>query len=329
MIAGSLLLLACLAALATSATATSVWPTPSWFTHSDDRTVANFVNASGQLSFACADRARAQTHCPPVLTRACGRFLQTVHYEGAPISVPADGAYTGIVFIVDDLDTDFPTLGIDESYVMKADSLVTGSNVVIEANTYAGAIYALQSLAQLLEYDYDLDNGTYTLPVSFFFDDDSRYPWRGLMLDSARHFLAVDTIKTTLDLMAAIKLNVLHWHLSDAQSFPIEIAGQPELAEGGAYRVGSRKFVYSAEDVKGIVRYAADRAIRVVPEFDVPGHAAGWHGVDGIVVDCPVAVSNINNAALDPTLGDVHRHSRGSRHRRRALPRRLRSPRWR
>eukprot|EP00769_Ergobibamus_cyprinoides_P004473 gnl/Ergobibamus_cyprinoides/666.p2 GENE.gnl/Ergobibamus_cyprinoides/666~~gnl/Ergobibamus_cyprinoides/666.p2 ORF type:complete len:363 (+),score=144.18 gnl/Ergobibamus_cyprinoides/666:538-1626(+) len=122
------------------------------------------------------------------------------------------------------------------------------------------------------------------------------------MLDSARHFLAVDTIKTTLDVMAAAKLNVLHWHLPDAQSFPIAIAGQPELAAGGAYRVGARSYVYSADDVKGIVRYAADRAIRIVPEFDVPGHAAGWHGVDGIVVQCPVAVSNINNAALDPTL---------------------------
>ncbi len=102
-------------------------------------------------------------------------------------------------------------------------------------------------------------------------EDKPRFPWRGLMIDASRHFMPVEVIKRNLDGMAAVKLNVLHWHLSDDQGFRVECKTFPNLTG-----MGSDGLFYSQAQIKDIIKYADDRGIRVVPEFDLPGHSTSW-----------------------------------------------------
>jgi hexosaminidase len=101
--------------------------------------------------------------------------------------------------------------------------------------------------------------------------DKPRFPWRGLMIDSARHFMPVEVLKRNLDGMAALKLNVFHWHLSENQGFRIESKKLPKLHE-----MGSDGLYYTQAEAREIIAYARDRGIRVVPEFDMPGHSTAW-----------------------------------------------------
>lgn len=99
--------------------------------------------------------------------------------------------------------------------------------------------------------------------------DEPRFPYRGLLLDTARHFITVDTLQAILDGMSYNKMNVLHWHIIDDHSFPYNSTKFPELSAKGAY---SSAHVYNHEDIKIIVDYARLRGIRIIPEFGVPSH---------------------------------------------------------
>jgi hexosaminidase len=103
--------------------------------------------------------------------------------------------------------------------------------------------------------------------------DAPRFRYRGLLIDTARHFLPVSVIKTHLDAMTMVKMNVLHWHLTDDQSFPWQTEELPELAERGSF---APEAVYTPADIKEVVRYARFRGVRVIPELDTPGHTASW-----------------------------------------------------
>ncbi len=101
--------------------------------------------------------------------------------------------------------------------------------------------------------------------------DAPRFPWRGLMIDVGRHFMPIEVIKRNLDGMEAVKLNVFHWHLSDDQGFRAESQKCPKLQE-----MGSDGLYYTQAEIRDVIAYAHDRGIRVVPEFDMPGHATSW-----------------------------------------------------
>lgn len=154
------------------------------------------------------------------------------------------------------------TLGEDESYELS----VTSRGVRLKAPTDLGAMHGLETLLQLLS----TDEGGYYFPVSTI-SDAPRFPWRGLMIDSARHFMPLDMIKRNLDGMAAVKMNVMHWHLTEDQGFRVESKSYPRLHE-----MGSDGMFYTQVQLREIVAYAAERGIRVYPEFDVPGHATAW-----------------------------------------------------
>ena len=102
-------------------------------------------------------------------------------------------------------------------------------------------------------------------------EDSPRFPWRGLMIDVGRHFIPLDVLKRNLDGMAAVKLNVFHWHLSENQGFRVESKKFPKLQE-----MGSDGLYYTQEEVRDLIAYARERGIRVVPEFDMPGHSTAW-----------------------------------------------------
>jgi hexosaminidase len=154
-----------------------------------------------------------------------------------------------------------PALGEDESYTLVADRQVT-----LAAHTVAGAMRGLETFLQLLSGDRD---GFFIPSVSI--DDRPRFPWRGLLIDVARHFESVEVIERELDAMAAVKLNVLHWHLSDDQGFRVESKKYPKLQQ-----LGSDGQFYTQNELREVVEYARMRAIRVVPEFDMPGHVMAW-----------------------------------------------------
>ena len=153
-------------------------------------------------------------------------------------------------------------LGQDESYSLA----VSATAVTLTAPTDLGAMHGLETLLQLLT----TDAGRYVF-ASATIEDEPRFPWRGLMIDSARHFMPVDVIKRNLDGMAAVKLNVMHWHLTEDQGFRVESKVFPRLHE-----LGSDGDYYTQEQIRDILAYADARGIRVYPEFDMPGHATAW-----------------------------------------------------
>ena len=155
-----------------------------------------------------------------------------------------------------------PHLGDDESYNLE----IGDKQAKLTAPATVGAMRGLETFLQLLEGDKD---GFYFPAVSI--SDKPRFPWRGLMIDSARHFQPLEVLKRNLDAMAAVKLNVLHWHLTEDQGFRVESKKFPEL-----HLQGSDGNFYTQDEIREIIKYAADRGIRVMPEFDMPGHATSW-----------------------------------------------------
>jgi hexosaminidase len=148
----------------------------------------------------------------------------------------------------------------DESYRLEINS----GKITINATSDLGALHALETLLQMLQ-----NNSTsYYFPTAVI-SDFPRFSWRGLMIDAARHFQPVDVIKRNLDAMAAMKMNVFHWHLVDDQGWRIEMKKLPKLTQ-----LASDGDFYTQEEIKNIVKYADERGIMVVPEIDVPGHGS-------------------------------------------------------
>ena len=152
--------------------------------------------------------------------------------------------------------------GIDESYTLE----VGLQGVRIESKNTVGAVRALETLRQLM----DRDTAGYFLP-HVRIEDAPRFTWRGLMIDVSRHFIPLDVLKRNLDAMAAVKMNVLHLHLTDDEGFRIESKVYPKL-----HRQGSNGQYYTQEQMRDLIAYARLRGIMVVPEFDLPGHTRSW-----------------------------------------------------
>ncbi|HKT29542.1 beta-N-acetylhexosaminidase [Dyella sp.] len=157
---------------------------------------------------------------------------------------------------------------------------VTPQGIRIQAHDDAGLFYGAVSLYQLLTPD--AQQGDVQVPA-LHVSDWPRFAWRGVMLDSARHFQSVDDVKALLDQMAQHKLNVLHWHLTDDQGWRIEIKRYPELTRIGAWRTPPdaghdgepQRYggFYTQDQIRDVVAYAALRHITIIPEIDMPGHA--------------------------------------------------------
>ena len=178
------------------------------------------------------------------------------------------GEMNTATFIIDATDAapTTPELGEDETYKLTVHPF--GRRVTLNAPTTTGVLRGLATLTQLLQQNADATG--YILP-NIYIDDAPRFPWRGLMIDASRHWMPIEVVKRQLDGMELVKLNVLHFHLSDDQGFRIESKTHPELHEKG-----SDGQYFTQEQIREIIRYAAARGIRVVPEFDMPGHTTSW-----------------------------------------------------
>jgi hexosaminidase len=155
-----------------------------------------------------------------------------------------------------------PEFDENESYTLD----VKPSGATLMAPNTLGVLHGLETFLQLVQPTPD----GFAAPA-IHIEDKPRFPWRGLMIDVSRHFSSVEVIKRNIDGMAAVKLNVLHWHLSDDQGFRVESKVFPKLQE-----MGSDGMYYTQAEIRDVIEYAADRGVRVVPEFDMPGHATAW-----------------------------------------------------
>jgi hexosaminidase len=205
---------------------------------------------------------------------------------------PSTGAPTELTVDCGGPGTAIVSPSEDESYTLD----LAPSGMILRSPTALGAMHGLETLLQLLTHDA----AGWFLPVVSI-RDQPRFPWRGLMIDVARRWHPLDVIERNLDAMAVVKLNVLHLHLTDDQGFRIESRTHPELQAKG-----SDGLYFTQEQMRGIIAYAAQRGIRVVPEFDIPGHATSW------VVSHPELASlpgpygierqwGVFNPVLDPT----------------------------
>jgi hexosaminidase len=180
----------------------------------------------------------------------------------------------------------------DESYQLD----ITSSQATLTAATDVGAMHGMETFIQLVR----LENDACTVPAVTI-DDAPRFRWRGYMLDVSRHFQPVSEIERTLDGMALAKLNVFHWHLSDDQGFRAESRKFPRLTEAAS--LGQ---FYTQDQMREVVAYARARGIRVVPEFDMPGHTSSWilaypeYGSGEDIKELP-RVFGIPRAELDPS----------------------------
>ncbi|EPS31556.1 Beta-hexosaminidase 1 [Penicillium oxalicum] len=168
--------------------------------------------------------------------------------------------------------------GVDESYTLEvtADS----GTIQIHAQTVWGAIHAMTTLQQLVISD---GHGNLIIEQPVKIQDAPLYPYRGIMIDTGRNFISVPKILEQIDGMALSKLNVLHWHLDDTQSWPVQIRSYPQMTKD-AY---SSREIYTETDLRRVLAYARARGVRVIPEVDMPGHSAsGWKQVDPDVVTC-------------------------------------------
>jgi hexosaminidase len=195
------------------------------------------------------------------IARSLGR-IKTRTGTALPTSPEMDAPSAALVVSVDGAGETIQSMDEDESYSLE----ITPTNAHLRAATVVGAMHGLETLEQLIQSDAT----GYFIPAALIHDT-PRFRWRGLMIDCGRHFMPVDVIKRTLDGMASVKLNVFHWHLSEDQGFRIESRAFPKLTE-----LGSDGLFYTQEQAREIVAYARDRGIRVVPEFDMPGHTSAW-----------------------------------------------------
>ncbi|XP_052125697.1 beta-hexosaminidase subunit beta-like [Frankliniella occidentalis] len=196
----------------------------------------------------------------------------------------------------------WPYPSMDESYKLLVDvdedapdRAPTGR---LTARSSWGALRGLETFAQLLSPSGD---GSSLLLNATLVTDAPRFPHRGLLIDTSRHFLPVEDIKIELDAMEAVKMNVLHWHIVDDQSFPWQSSLFPELSAKGAYHPS---LTYSPKDVLDVIQYARLRGIRVMPEFDTPGHTRSWgEGRPGLLAACHDFLGRPDGtyANIDPT----------------------------
>ncbi len=201
----------------------------------------------------------------PRLEAAATRLLRRLSQQTAiPMSegVEQDAAKAKLVIHCDHAGEPVQSVREDESYQLE----VTPQQARLTAPTPVGVLRGIETFLQLV----NLGTQGFGVPAVSI-SDRPRFPWRGLMIDVARHWIPEEVVKRNIDAMAAVKLNVLHLHLSDNQGFRLESKKYPKLQE-----LGSDGHYFTQAQISELVAYARDRGIRVIPEIDMPGHSTSW-----------------------------------------------------
>src|SRR5271166_4115229 len=234
---------------------------------------ANVQAGSGELAIERTFSVSLTGYTEPRLERAVQRFRRQLARQTGLVLTrdaqrsklaagKADAGAMSLVIHTGHASQAIQELGEDESYTLD----VTSGGAKLNAETPLGTMHGLQTFLQLVAVT---PQGFAAPAVTI--QDKPRFPWRGLMIDSGRHFMPMEILKRNIDGMEAVKMNVFHWHLSENQGFRVESKKFPKLHE-----MGSDGLYYTQEEIRELIEYARDRGIRVVPEFDVPGHSTAW-----------------------------------------------------
>jgi hexosaminidase len=260
---------------------------------------SQFQLAAGQLlidgSFTVATEGAKDDR----INRAVVRFMTNLSHEtGIPFHPSVHNSKTILTLHAEHASKHVQEFAEDESYTLD----VTASGATLAAPNTLGILHGLETFLQLVHVTPD----GFAAPAVHI-EDKPRFPWRGLMIDVSRHFSPVDVIERNIDGMAAVKLNVLHWHLSDNQGFRVESKTFPKLQE-----MGSDGNYYTQAEIREVIEYAADRGIRIVPEFDVPGHATSWFVGYPELASGPGPYSierdwGVFDPAMDPTRDETYK----------------------
>jgi hexosaminidase len=219
---------------------------------------------AGHLVISQSFSVAVSSHRDPIRDRGVQRFIAELSHEtGMRLKATAGQDVNATLQIQAEHGSDpVEKLGEDESY----DLIVSESGAKLSAPNTLGILHGLQTFLQLVETGRD----GFVAPVVTI-KDQPRFAWRGLLIDVGRHFIPLDVLERNIDGMAAVKLNVLHLHLSDDEGFRVESKRFPKLHE-----MGSDGLYYTQADIRSLVDYARDRGIRVIPEFDMPAHSRSW-----------------------------------------------------
>ncbi|KAG7245377.1 hypothetical protein INR49_010827 [Caranx melampygus] len=257
-------------------TAEGVWPLPQIFTSSTERYTLN--PQAFQLGYG--KQSAAQQGCS-VLDAAFKRYISlifpdSVHANGVQ-QFRKDNPFRVEISVDHDDCEDYPKEDSSEKYNLR----VSERKAFLNAETVWGALRGLETFSQLVYQD---DLGSYFVNKTEI-EDFPRFQFRGVLLDTSRHYLPVQTILKTLDAMAYSKLNVFHWHIVDDPSFPYQSHIFPKLSSKGAFHPMTH--IYTQSDVRRVISYARLRGIRVLPEFDSPGHTDSWgKGQSDLLTPC-------------------------------------------
>jgi len=260
---------------------------------------ASIKYGDGWLSIGPSFRFSVQGLGDPRVGHAIDRLLKNLSSRtGIPVRNATDKDRPAFIITYTAPGGKVQRVDEDESYRLT----VTPADVHLEAPNPLGVLHGLQTFLQLVRIG---PNGFAVPAVTI--EDRPRFPWRGLLIDVSRHFMPVDVVKRNLDAMEALKLNVLHWHLSDDQGFRVESRKFPKFQE-----LSSEAMYYSRDEIRDIIQYARDRGIRVVPEFDMPGHSTSWFAAYPELASAPGLYQvehkwGIFDPAMDPTRESTYR----------------------
>ncbi|KAI6205588.1 hypothetical protein M3Y94_00809200 [Aphelenchoides besseyi] len=186
----------------------------------------------------------------------------------------------------------YPGQDMNEEYYLRVPA---GGDAVLEADEVWGILRGLETFSQLIFQNHN----QYHIRTATIHDW-PEYSIRGVLIDTSRHYLPKKTLIRQLDLMAQNKMNLLHWHIVDSQAFPYVSKKYPNLSDKGAY---TQSHVYSKNTVQEIIDHAKMRGIRVMAEFDTPGHMGSWRGELGLLAECRDATGHIiPSNIIDPSL---------------------------
>eukprot|EP01084_Bolivina_argentea_P297295 512152_1 len=275
----------------------TLWPIP-----------AEFTNGTETITLCDYKNIKINSNLPssPIIANATQRFMSYIQNAPEPFTIKPSSTINKkqskplacVSDITIQIASSNTTLSIstNENYTLNINS----SAITIHSGSIYGTVYALITLSQLIRY-----NNQYSMNIirnsPWYINDYPAFKYRGLMIDTGRNYLSVKLIKNTLLAMALNKMNVLHWHMIDAQVFPFYSTSHPELSEYGSY--GKNK-TYYPNDISNIVSYAKNLAIRIIPEFESPGHDTSIGFGDPDLMTCDsLSDNNGNNICYEPPCG--------------------------